>query len=258
MNYKSDFFKILNKLKNKENFAFVRYSDGEALVMQNKKLILSDDRVEAGETTYNFGYSSQDHKEFIPEKHGFVKEALLNSYKFKSENYFVGSICKNCDCASKEYSEWMKEEYGDYDEHYTSANLLVNSNYPLFINNFIPELKNRQNIIICNEKATFDKLPFPVLKNFQVGTNCIVNDHHLIEEIKKYIDENVIKDHVFLFSASSLSEVLIHQLFKHNNKNTYIDIGTTLHPYLKLDVARDYLRAYWNGINHPDLYKECK
>ena len=33
---------LLNKIKNKENFAFSRFSDGELFIMQNKKLILAD------------------------------------------------------------------------------------------------------------------------------------------------------------------------------------------------------------------------
>ena len=77
------------------------------------------------------------------------------------------------------------------------------------------------------------------------------------EEIKTWMDENNVKDHLFLFSASSLSEILIHKLYKHNNKNTYMDIGTCLHPYLGLTIERDYLRAYWNNQIHPDLFKEC-
>ena len=242
----------------KENFAFVRYSDGEALVMQNKKLILAEDHVQAGEIRYGFGYTSQDHKEFIPEKHGFVKETLLDSYKYKEKNYYVGGPCKNCDCASKDFVDWMHEQYGALDNNYTYSNLMVNSNYPLFLNYFVPELKKRKNIIICNEKADLSKLPFNVVKDFRVGKNCIVNDHHLFDEIKNYIDANSIQDSVFLFSASSLSEILIHQLYQHNPNNTYVDIGTTLHPYLGLDVNRDYLRGYWTGQGHPDLYRECK
>jgi len=258
MNYKGDFFNLLEKIKRKENFAYVRYSDGEAIVMQNKKLVLAQDRVEVADDTLGFGYSDQDHKEFIPEKHGFVKDRLLASYKFKASNYFVGSICESCDCASKEYALWMQEQYGSLDQNYTSANLLVNGNYADFITYFVPELKGRKNVIICNKNATFEKLPFEVVKDFRVGQNCIVNDHHLIDEIKTYIDQNHITNHVFLFSASSLSEILIHQLYAHNNQNTYIDIGTTLHPYLNLEIAREYLKAYWKGYPHPNLYKECQ
>ena len=43
----------------------------------------------------------------------------------------------------------------------------------------------------------------------------------------------------------------------HNDRNTYIDVGTTLHTYLKLDVQRDYLRAYHNNLPHPDLFSSC-
>ena len=64
-------------------------------------------------------------------------------------------------------------------------------------------------------------------------------------------------NHVFLFSASSLSEVLIHELYKVNDKNTYIDVGTTLHPYMGLDIARDYLKAYHQNFPHPDLKNSC-
>lgn len=258
MDYKSDFFKLLNKLKDKENFAYVRYSDGEAIVMQNKKLVLAQDHVEIGDATLGFGYSDQDHKEFIPEKHGFVRDKLLASYKYKAANYFVGSICESCDCASKEYALWMQEQYGALDQNYTSTNLLVNGNYADFITHFVPQLKNRKNVMICNENATFDKVPFEVTKDFRVGKNCIVSDHHLFDEIRNYINDNQIKDHVFLFSASSLSEILIHQLYEYNNQNTYIDIGTTLNPYLGLEIAREYLKAYWSGYPHPNLYKECK
>jgi len=98
---------------------------------------------------------------------------------------------------------------------------------------------------------------FDIVKDFRVGKNCIVNDHHLIEEISQWISENEVKDHVFLFSASSLSEVLIHNLFKSNQNNTYIDIGTTLHPYMGLDIARDYLKAYHYNLPHPDLKSSC-
>jgi len=111
--------------------------------------------------------------------------------------------------------------------------------------------------MVCSENATFDDLPFEVVKDFRVGKNCIVNDHHLIEEISAWVTENKIEDHVFLFSASSLSEILIHKLFKLSDKNSYIDIGTTLHKWLDLSLERDYLKAYWKGQPLGDIYKSC-
>ena len=257
MDFKNDFFKLVNKLKTKENFAFTRFSDGEIAIMQGKVLVLASDKVILGETVYGFGHADNDHKEFDPKRDKFLTEKLLDAYQFKKENYFVGGLCRNCTCASQEFKPWMRDLYGADDEHAVSANLLVNSNYSLFINHFVPELKNRKVVLVCNENANLDNLPFEVVKDFRVGKNCIINDHHLVDDIKNFIDSNEVKDHVFLLSASSLSEVLIHELFKHNDQNTYIDVGTTLHKHLGMELGRDYLKAYWGSSFHPDLVKSC-
>ena len=143
------------------------------------------------------------------------------------------------------------------DENLTSTNLLVNSNYPLFVQNFIPILRQKKIVLICSENAKPEETGFDIVKDFRVGKNCIINDHHLAGEIYEWISTNNIQDHVFLFSASSLSEVLIHKLFKESKNNTYIDIGTTLHPYMGLDIARDYLKAYHHNFSHPDLKSSC-
>lgn len=255
--YVEDFFLLLNKLKNKEHFAFTRYSDGEVFVMQNKKVVLEADHVEVGDIRYNFGYSADDYKQFLPERDSHVKEGLFDSFVFEKENYFVGAGCANCTCAIGEFIPWLKEHYQNGEEHWTTPNLFVNANYPLFVNHFVPEFKNHKIVMVCSENATFDNLPFEVTKDFRVGKNCIVNDHHLIEEISDWVTENNVEEHVFLFSASSLSEILIHKLFKLSAKNSYIDIGTTLHKWLDLSLERDYLKAYWKGQPLGDIYKSC-
>jgi len=255
--FKEDFFHLLKMLKSGEHFAFSRFSDGETCVMRNEKLVLASDHVQVGETMHEFGYSADDHKEFIPEKHGFVREALIEAFKYQKENYFVGAGCGNCTCHIKDDIPMLEEMRPGDDVHWTSPNLLVNSNYPLFLNHFVPTFKQKKVVMICSKDGSLEKLPFEPVKDFRVGKNCIVNDHHLIDEIKEWIKEKDVKDHVFLFSASSLSEILIHQLFDFSSQNTYIDIGTTLHYHLDLGIERDYLRAYWNGIPLPDLYKDC-
>ena len=255
--YAEDFFNLLGKLRNGEPFAFTRFSDGETAVMENKPLVLQETFVKVGETIHNFGYSEDDHKEFDPEKHQFVREKLIEAFKFKKKNYFVGAGCDNCTCHIREQIPWLKKMRAEEEEHWTSPNLLVNSNYPLFVTQFVPELKNHRVVMVCSENAKLKGTPFNIVKDFRVGKNCIVNDHHLEEDMKSWMDKEDIKNHVFLFSASSLSEILIHKLFEHNDNNTYIDVGTCLHHYLGLSLERDYLKAYWHGTFHPDLFKEC-
>jgi|ETNvirnome_2_300_1030623.scaffolds.fasta_scaffold00162_17 hypothetical protein len=257
MKFKSDIFRFLGKLRKGDNFAFTRFSDGEILIMQNKELVLRSDYVKTGETIHNFGYSSDDHKHFDPAEHGFLKDKLVEAYTFKKDNYFVGGICRNCDCASQEYALWMHEKYGELDANYTYANLLVNSNYPIFIGYLYKELKKKKIVLVCSENADLTHTGLEIVKDFRVGKNCIVNDHHLIDEIKSWIKNDNIRDHVFLFAASSLSEVLIYELFKDHDNNTYIDIGTTLHKQLGLSLERDYLRGYWQNAPTSDLWRSC-
>ena len=244
-------------LKEGDHFAYTRFSDGETCIMRNEKLVLAQEHVQVGDIMHDFGYSEDDHKEFIPEEHAFVREALIAAFKFQKKNYFVGAGCGNCTCHIKTDIPMLETMRPGDEAHWTSPNLLVNSNYPLFLNQFLPVFKNKNVVMICSKEATFNKLPFIPVKEFRVGKNCIVNDHHLEENIKEWMKSEGIKDHVFLFSASSLSEILIHKLFDFDDQNTYIDIGTTLHHHLDLGIERDYLRAYWNSIPLPDLFKDC-
>ena len=59
---------LLNKIKNKENFAFSRFSDGELFIMQNKNLILADNYYVTGDIKGPNRYTKEEHKEYIPER----------------------------------------------------------------------------------------------------------------------------------------------------------------------------------------------
>lgn len=234
------FYLLLEKLKNGENFAYARYSDGELRIMQNLKTQISSNFYIVGNEKGGGNYNQEDYKDFDPEKHQFYRDKLMEAYQFKKTNYFVGLSCRCC-VGEKDFKQMLEWYDGDTNSDYlTWANLLLNGNYPLFIKHFIPELKKKNIVYILNENAKLEGLPFDVVKDFRVGPNCIINDYDKIEEIKKWIDVNKIENHVFLFSASSLSNFMIHQLFEHNDKNTYIDVGTTLNPYIGLSGRRGY------------------
>ena len=249
------------KLRSKEPFAYVRYSDGEFGILMDWYTELSD-KIKYGPPnnmkTINYSYSSEDHKLFDPKKHRFYKNKLTDSLLFEKKGYYKGIISK---CQEPEmYNFQFKllnknvEEVTD-DESFTYADLFVNNNYIYFIQNLLPQFFNYKTIIICNENANVDTLPFPVVKDFRVGYNCFINNYSLIEDIKTYINNNNIKNHLFLFSASSLSEVAIHQLYDFNDKNTYLDIGTCLNIFLKLSIDRNYLRGFWLNSGEADIHK---
>lgn len=238
--FRQHFYLLLNKFKNGENFAYSRFSDGELRIMQNLELKLASDHCIIGDAKKNNPYLEEDRKHFDPNLHQFYREKLMEAYKFKKENYFVGLSCRCCvgEADFKQMLEWYD---GDTESDYlTWSNLFLNGNYDLFIKEFLPEFSKKDIVYIVNENADLSGLPFEVKKDFRVGKNCIINDYGLIETIKNWIDENNIKNHVFLFSASSLSNFMVHQLFEYNDENTYMDIGTTLNPYIGMEGRRGY------------------
>lgn len=240
------FYLLLDKLKRGENFAFSRFSDGEMIIMKNQELILGNGYTKMGETVIDSNYFAEDRKHVNPIEHPHVSKKLMEAYQHKQHNYYVGLSCRCCvgDSDFKLMVDWR----GGDDEFLTWSNLWVNGNYVLFKEHMIPEFSNHQIVYVLNEHANINGLPFPLVKDFRIGDNCIVNDFNKHEEVGEWIKENNIKNHVFLFSASSLSNFIIYELFKKYPENTYIDIGTTLNIELGMKGIRRYLTGSNNKI----------
>jgi hypothetical protein len=254
--FQGDLLLLSQKLANHECFAFNRFSDGELIIFQNKELILGNNLIKIGNTISSGPYKKEDFKHFNPKEHQFFRERLIDSFRFSKNNYFKGICCSPC-CTREEDFDWQIHfmESGK-DEWLTWANLFVNNNYFLYMQYIFPLFYNYKTVIICNENANISKLPF-VVKDFRVGENAMINDYNLIETIKRWIMDNHIESHLFLFSASAFSKMAVHQLYSFNDKNTYMDIGTTLNPLIGLRADRSYLRSYWFGSNEPDINKRC-
>ncbi|MCK9428899.1 MAG: hypothetical protein M0R17_02665 [Candidatus Omnitrophica bacterium] len=257
--FRGDIIEFYHRLKNNIPFSFTRFSDGCEAILKNYKLEINNNQVIFGDTIFNKGFPSIDHKCFDPNKHQHIRHLLLDSFYYQADNYYKGKICK-C-CVGNERYNWMLNELKDH-SNLTWANLLVNNNYDFFIDVIVPLFKSKEVILICNENSlilpveskSIHKLPFKTSAIFHVGENCIVNDIDLIEDLKDFTGQDS-QNRVYLFSASSLSNILIHQLHQFNNKNTYLNIGTTLNYYLNLPIDRDYLLAKWKykqpyGLSH--------
>lgn len=245
---------FLQKLKTNENFAFVRFSDGEQYILDNQELKLDNNLIQIGDHKQGGNYKPQDYKHFDPIEHAHVRDLLLEAAKHRQNNYYkgIGCVC----CNGRDYvNNQMKMFNGDNDD-LTWANLWVNGNYPAFISWVLPELYNKKCVMICHKDADTSKLPF-VVKDFRVGYNAMVNDLHVIDEIDNWISENKIENHVFLFSASSFTNIATYKLFKKYSNNTFIDIGTCLTPLMKMPTERDYLQRFWYYRGGGDLQKIC-
>tara|TARA_A100001515_G_scaffold144261_1_gene147805 strand:- start:513 stop:1307 length:795 start_codon:yes stop_codon:yes gene_type:complete len=253
-NFKTAFDTLLDKIKNKENFAFSRFSDGELFIMQNKTVVLADNHYITGDITGPNRYTKEEHKEFYPDKHQKYREKLIECYRHTQKNYFKG-ICTATDGhVGKSNFDWMIDFHSGDHENLTFANLLINANYSRFIEELVPLLEKREIIYVVNELANTDNLPFNISKKFVIGSNCMINNYDTSEKVKNYIKDNNIADAIVLCSAASLSNFVIHECFRNNPNNTFIDIGSCLNPLLNLEgwkYTRGYLTGYWLNSGSP-------
>tara|TARA_R110000823_G_scaffold64126_4_gene150702 strand:- start:1330 stop:2106 length:777 start_codon:yes stop_codon:yes gene_type:complete len=253
--FKQHFSFFKEKIINNENFAFSRFSDGEMFILQNKELKLDDNLIQMGDKIQSGPYKKDDFKHFDPKQHQSFQKQLIKAFKYRTKNYYKGISC-SC-CVGKENFDWQINLHGGDDDSLTWANLWVNNNYPQFIQEILPLFYSKKCVFVGNKNANIKSLPF-VVKDFRVGYNAMVNDTSVIDEMGKWIKENNIKNHIFLFSASSFTNIAIYELFKDNANNTFIDIGTCLTPMMDMPTERDYLQGFWGYRGSNSLNLICK
>lgn len=224
--FKEDFFKIYDLLKNNKKFSFSKYADGEYAILRNQKI------------------TNCDNWTFNPEIHQKYRNELLDSFKFSEEGYYVGISCP-C-CVPMEHVEWMRENVNVSDEYLTWANLFVNGNYNDFVKYFIPEFKNYDVILVATEKGNKENLPFNVEEYIPITGTAWKDNFNLVNELSNRDDSNKL----YLYSAGPLGNMLAAKQWKKNKNNIYIDIGSTLNPWL---VGKN--RGFLKG--GPTLNKIC-
>ncbi len=100
----------------------------------------------------------------------------MNAINIHQDNYYKG-ICTSTDGhVGKENFDWMIREHGGDHENLTFANLLINANYHRFVEDLIPRFQDREIIYVVNELANTSNLPFEIIKNFKIGSNCMINE----------------------------------------------------------------------------------
>jgi len=256
--FESHFNLLRDKLLNNEHFAFARFSDGELFILQNKRLELNENHYIIGNQRGGGMYNKEEQKKFLPEVHSENRQMLVDSLQHKQKNYYKGISCR-C-CVSHSDFNFQIEMAGGDDDYLTWSNLFINGNYERYLNEIFPLFKTKKVIMVVNENADLSDLGFNIVKDFRVGTNCFINDVNIVDSIKHYISENNIEDHIVLVSAASLSNIIIHKLFKEYPNNTYFDIGSTLNPIMKMEGwkgSRVYLRERWLGQGRNYLNKVC-
>lgn len=207
------------------NFSLSKYADGEWAVIKNKHI---------------------DNKEFWfnpeNEQDQLKRQALIESFQYKNPNYFVGISCP-C-CQGIETFKEMRDFSNQEEKNLTWANVWVNSNYPYFVHNIIPIFSDRTVVLFCNEKSDISQLPFVPYLVFPLKNNAWEHNWNLVEKSKLVLSNK--KNLIVLFCCGPFGNILCHQLTEHNPNNTYLDIGSTLNPYLG---SAGFERHYYMGNN---------
>lgn len=226
-NFKKDIEFIFNKLKNREHFSFSKYADGEYKVLRNEYI------------------TNCDNWTFDPSIHHIEYQYLLDSYHYNHPNYYVGLSCP-C-CQPLDHVQWMRDNIKT--KNITWANLFVNGNYLYFKNNFFPEFNKWEGrvTLVANEQGKNQKLPFKIDNYFpiQIGSWFNPKLESLINLLKEKATQT--NNQLFLFSGGPLGNILAHQLHMVNLNNTYLDIGSTINPWI-VGNNRRYLKNNNNKI----------
>ena len=217
--FKKDLVNIHNSLKEKKPFAFSKYADGEYKILVNEAI------------------TNCDNWTFIPNEHKVEQKLLMESFQYDHEDYVVGVSCP-C-CQPKDHVEWMRDTAKT--KNLTWANLFVNSNYEYFINEFIPifDKWDKEVFLFANEQGASKKMPFKVSKYFSLNMKAWQEPFlsHWIRVGEKKARET--EGALFLFSGGPLGNILSYKLHEANPSNTYIDVGSTISPWV-VGKNRDY------------------
>jgi hypothetical protein len=218
--------KLFDRLKSGEKFSFSKYADGEWMAM-------------CGKAVNNGEFESTSN-------HDKVIEELKTSFTYKDSGYYVGVSCP-C-CQGSDHDEMIMAS-GQDDSHLTFANIFVNDNYKFFKDNIIPEFSNHKVHLVANEEAKVEDLPFEVEEFYPVGFSAWVDDHEILDEIL----EQDLTNKLFLFCCGPFGNILAHRLWVENKNNVYLDIGSTLNPWLK---SEGFNRGYFSA-GGPNYNKIC-
>lgn len=219
---KNEFNNFWKKIENCENFALLRYGDGERAFMTGQSVTAQE------------GWTS-------PNKIGKLGLALISTLNFNDNTNVYYAI--SCPCCDQAAYYWYKSRI--HSNKITFANLFINANYKKFIKKF--EKLERDAIFIGNYRAQNKKIGnLNLLKSYFVDDNC--NEFwenkasNLINNIKE--DFGGQNNLLYVVSAGPMSEPIIAELYKHNPNNCYIDFGSAIDTYIHGIKTRPYMNKH--------------
>jgi hypothetical protein len=254
-NAKKDFAAFAQLLQEKTPFTFIRFSDGEMEVINNHRLLIREGKIiwSKGEVSHN--YPSYDHKDFDPKRDQVFRKDLISSAKKKSDYYFKG-IPATHNNATDERNKLI--EFNEHSKfNLTFSDLLINENYMKFRRKLVPIFESYESIfIIANFRSNVNK-HFKNANHLEIPDNFFQDYANLVDPIIIKLSQ-IPSGSLVLSSASSLSNVIGWKLHEVRQDITFIDIGTSMHDLIGLDLGIRQYHAILLSNSPRNLYKKAR
>jgi hypothetical protein len=238
------------------HFALTRYGNGEAALLQGRELLInSSNRNWCWRPSQGFGDTV------------FIEE-LNDAFDFENPLYHIGISCPCCNRA--DYAYYVKRlSAREVAARVTYANLFSNGNWKYLKEWIVDALTaaGRTVMLVTHWDKNFDLarsfLPRTAVEIVPVGDiqfdqsrqNLRARRRQCGGAVQWYCENRVdvqqrfralaasTCDAIFLVQVGPVSNVLIHQMFKINPRNIYLDMGHSLDGILFGDPSRSFQRG---------------
>ena len=223
---------FFDNLKNKKNFCYVRYNDGE---------MMGIDKV---------GAVAARGDQYVDQS---LHDKLVEGINHRQEKYYIGVPCSQCFPKYSALAKTMTQGY----ENLTSAVLFTNRNWKQFYDNFPPVCNGRQIIWVGGKTQSKQAL---IDYGLDVK-NCVlvpeVNSWAYYEKIKTIIPTLIAPNDIVMVSLGPTARVLCKEWFEQYPNNTFIDIGSVLDPVTKGVYFNAHKGWEETGFNLQKRCPEC-
>jgi hypothetical protein len=236
----NEFLFFTDLISCKVPFSFIRFGDGENLIMTGTNINVQIDK---------WHWNPQNKK--------FQDSLIESSSICTNHNSFIGIPCKDWINVSKSILSFSKCSSSKYMSY---ATLFINKNYPFFkdwILHFInTSYPNRWKIILVSNSIIHKSIKWAYIF-FPIPDHLIENweiySIPLLTKLSHLAKQNNL---IFFISAGPAANIIIFYLRKINNNNIYIDFGSSIEFITKGYTTRPYAingTKYSNHICQPFL-----
>ena len=222
--YVAELEKFTEMVRRNENFALIRFADGEGSIVDNNPEWLSRKR---RSSAWEHVPGNKEHEAF--------RNKLIQSLEYNSPNFYIGIPCTEGHQKRFHYLfKYLMDRTTCPEEQLTFATVFKDYNWKKFLTEFVPLCTRKESYLVSN---AFSKMPREHWLKFDDHFTVPQQNAHLkVDEttnnILSHIKEHNTENAVFLFAAGPGTNVIIHKLWQACPNNTYIDIGSTLDNYL--------------------------